>query len=110
MRSVIETMEAPAHAPAATAAARPELGEGYDRLRRRVGHMTDAVVDQVEDSLRTSRRAVRRGARKAEDMVYGTAGEIRRRPFSSVGVAFLAGATLASSITWIALRPGRRSR
>lgn len=110
MRSVIETMEAPAHAPPETAAARRELGDGYDRLRRRVGHMADQVADRVEDSVRTTRRAVRQSARRAEDMAYSTAGEIRRRPFGSVGVAFLAGATVASTITWIALRSGRRSR
>ena len=110
MRSVIETLEAPAHAPPEAAAARSELGDGYNRLRRRVGQMADAVADRVEDGVHTTRRAVRQSTRRAEDVAYSAAGEIRRRPFGSVGVAFLAGATVASTITWLALRPGRRSR
>lgn len=104
MRSVDEVMEAPS-----TKAAEPRHDTtAYDRLRHRVGHATDALVDRVEDGVWTTRRAVKRSARRAQDAVYGTAGEIRRRPFSSVGVAFVAGATVATAITWIALRPSRR--
>lgn len=105
MRSVEENVVAP---PAKTAEPH-RYTRTYDRWRHRVGHTADAVVDRFEDGVWTTRRAMRRNARKAQDAVYGAAGEIRRRPFSSVGAAFLAGATVAATITWIALRPGRRA-
>ena len=103
MRSEMYTLDAPARPPVEDS----RRGEAYARVRQRVGHAANALVDRVDDSVMTTRRAVRRGARKAEDVVYGAAGEIRRRPFGSVGAAFVAGAVLASTVTWIALRPTR---
>ncbi len=58
-----------------------------------------STLERLDDGLRTARKVVRDSTRKADDLMYDAARNIRRRPLGSVGTAFLAGAALGTIAT-----------
>lgn len=67
---------------------------------RNMASIPPAVTDAVKDTVRSVRRTIRHGRDVAEDAIDQTQREIKRRPFQSIALAFLAGAVSAGVTVW----------
>ena len=68
-------------------------------------HCAWPTRESMEGAVRTARRAVAAARNKTEDVVAGTALEVRRHPLAAVGLAgvagLMAGVALGAAGTWL---------
>ncbi|HKQ77592.1 MAG TPA: hypothetical protein VJ810_28105 [Blastocatellia bacterium] len=84
--------------------------EVRDQVGAEVNRMKQAVVDDVEDRLAEAKRALKHGRRMAGDLVDDAEYQIKRRPFSALGVTFGIGMGLGAAIGVLLARHNRCGR
>jgi ElaB/YqjD/DUF883 family membrane-anchored ribosome-binding protein len=65
------------------------------RIEKGVNHAKAVVTEKLEDGKIAAGRLLKRGRFAVEDGIEETAHSIKHHPFSSLAIAFAAGATLA---------------
>ncbi len=65
------------------------------QIEKSVNHAKAAVAEKLEDGKIAAGRLLKRGRYAVEDGIEETAHSVKHHPFSSLAIAFAAGATLA---------------
>jgi ElaB/YqjD/DUF883 family membrane-anchored ribosome-binding protein len=76
------------------------IGEVLNEVSKLKGMLTEAV----DDGVRSAVRALKQGRHAAEDAIDDARHVVRKNPFETVGLVFLAGAVTGGLIAWIATR------
>ncbi|HEY7180449.1 MAG TPA: hypothetical protein VIC84_03470 [Blastocatellia bacterium] len=84
--------------------------EVRDQLEAEVKRVKESVADAVDNGVVAARRAVRQGRRAAEDLVDDAEYQVKRHPFSALGVSFGIGMGLGAAIGVLLARNGRCGR
>jgi ElaB/YqjD/DUF883 family membrane-anchored ribosome-binding protein len=79
------------------------IGEVLNEVSKLKGMLTDAV----DDGVRSAVRALKQGRHAAEDAIDDARHVVRKNPFETVGVVFLAGVVTGGLVAWIASRRPR---
>jgi ElaB/YqjD/DUF883 family membrane-anchored ribosome-binding protein len=87
-----------------------EVGAAVAQMRAGSGQMKEAVAEAVKDELRAAKRAVKQGRRAAEDLVDDAEYQVKKRPFSAVGVSLGIGLALGAVIGVLLARNGHRGK
>lgn len=66
----------------------------------------EAVADAVEDGVKAAKRAVKQGRRAVEDLVDDAEYQVKKHPFSMLGVSFGVGLGLGAVIGILLSRNG----
>jgi ElaB/YqjD/DUF883 family membrane-anchored ribosome-binding protein len=80
---------------------KPEIiGEVLNEVSKLKGMLAEAV----DDGVRSAVRALKQGRHAAEGAIDDARHVVRKNPFETVGIVFLAGAVTGGLIAWIATR------